>query len=110
MATVTTLVDGAADNVTAGNGTVLGWNGGLGTVVVVSPTAAYDSGVVTIYASADGTNWVSLGSDAVFTAADGVKTFTLAAGVQITYGIASVAGAAADIDIYICGPDRDEYR
>lgn len=110
MATVTTLVDGATDNVTVGNGTVMGWNGGTGTVFVLSPTSDYDSGVVTIYASPDGTNWVSLGSDAVFSAADGVKTFTLAAGVQITYGIASVAGSSADIDVVVCGPDRDGYR
>ncbi len=93
--TPTQVVDGATDNVLSAAFDLI--PGNTYAVQVKSPTATYDSGVVTVEQTFDDTNFYAT-PDFSSMGVDGMQTF-VAMGTKGKFRIASVAAAGADIDI-----------
>jgi hypothetical protein len=100
---MTLIWDGKDDDDTSDAIDISGYGRDNFILMARSPTAAWDSGVLTVQVSPDGSGYCPLldpNGDAVTLSADGAYPFT-AQGNALKIVLASVAGAAADIDVWL---------
>lgn len=97
------VFDGQTDN---GNSTVITLTDDVAAVVTMSASGTFDSGILKLQANmlTSGGTWFDVDTTKNLSAA-GFSEFTIYNAKRLRVNLASVAGAAADLDVHLTFPD-----